>query len=244
MPDQNLFLRALPGGVLDKLKPRLRPRSFAAGHVLFAAGDKIDAVYFMRSGAVSLVLELTNGQMIESAMVGRDGVVAGGAALDDRDAMYKAIVQVSGDGLSVDVETVRQVARESEPFRTAIIRHEQLILAQAQQSAACNAAHNLEERLARWLLRVRDVTGSDTFELTQEFMAEMLGVRRTSVSIVAHAMQAAGLISYRRGHVSITSWKAYRWRLASVMARSKASMTASCRRESQPPPGYDKMKLR
>ena len=203
MPDQNLFLRSLPVGVLDKLKPRLRNHNFATGHVLFTAGDKVGAVYFMRSGAVSLVSELSNGQMIESAMVGRDSVVAGGAALDDRDAMYKAIVQIGGDGLSVDVDTARQVARESEEFRSAIIRHEQLILAQAQQSAACNATHNLEQRLARWLLRVRDVTGNDTFELTQEFMAEMLGVRRTSVSIVAHAMQQAGLISYRRGHVSI-----------------------------------------
>jgi CRP-like cAMP-binding protein len=244
MPDQNLFLRALPGGVLDKLKPRLRPRSFAAGHVLFAAGDKIDAVYFMRSGAVSLVLELTNGQMIESAMVGRDGVVAGGAALDDRDAMYKAIVQVSGDSLSVDVETVRQVARESEPFRTAIIRHEQLILAQAQQSAACNAAHNLEERLARWLLRVRDVTGSDTFELTQEFMAEMLGVRRTSVSIVAHAMQAAGLISYRRGHVSIDKLESLQVAACECYGTVKSLYDRVLQTGVSTPPGYDKMKLR
>ena len=122
----------------------------------FSAGDKVSAVYFMRSGAISLVSELTNGQMIESAMVGRDSVVAGGAALDDRDAMYKAIVQVAGDGFSADVESVRQLARDSEDFRSAIIRHEQLILAQAQQSAACNATHNLEERLAR--LEVWDET--------------------------------------------------------------------------------------
>ena len=78
-----------------------------------------------------------------------------------------------------------------------------MILAQAQQSAACNATHNLQERLARWLLRVRDVTGSDRYELTQEFIAEMLGVGRTSVSVVAHQWQQAGLISYRRGHISI-----------------------------------------
>lgn len=203
MPDQNLLLRGLPAPVLEKLKPRLRTQNFAPGQVLFAAGDKISNIYFMRSGAVSLVCELSGGQMIETAMVGYDSVVGGGAALDDRDALYKAIVQIGGTGFALDVDAARHVARDHEEFRTAIIRHEQLMLAQAQQSAACNASHTLNERLARWLLHTRDVLGSDSFLLTQEFMAEMLGVRRTSVSIVAHTLQQAGLISYRRGHVKI-----------------------------------------
>lgn len=203
MPDQNLLLRELSSLVLEKLKPRLRVQNFAAGQVLFSAGDKIGTIYFMRSGAVSLVCELAGGQMIETAMVGYDSVVGGGAALDDRDAMYKTIVQIGGVGFALDVDTARHVARDHEEFRKAIIRHEQLILAQAQQSAACNASHTLNERLARWLLHTRDVLGSDSFLLTQEFMAEMLGVRRTSVSIVAHTLQEAGLISYRRGHIKI-----------------------------------------
>lgn len=203
MPDQNLLLRDLPPVVLEKLKPRLRIQNFAAGQVLFSAGDKVSNIYFMRSGAVSLVCELTGGQMIETAMIGYDSVVGGGAALDDRDAMYKAIVQIGGSGFVLDVDSARHVARDSEEFRKAIIGHEQLILAQAQQSAACNATHTLNERLARWLLHTRDVLGGDSFLLTQEFMAEMLGVRRTSVSIVAHTLQQAGLISYRRGHIKI-----------------------------------------
>src|SRR5262249_20221735 len=101
------------------------------------------------------------------------------------------------------VDTARQIARESEEFRTAIIRHEQLILMQAQQSAACNAVHHLNQRLARWLLRARDVTGSDSFGLTQEFLAEMLGVRRTSVTLVEQELQQSGLVSYRRGSIKI-----------------------------------------
>ena len=108
-------------------------------------------------------------------------MVGAGAALDDRDAVYKAIVQVAGNGYALDVDFARHIARDSEEFRSTIIRHEYLVLAQAQQSAACNATHNLSERLARWLLRVRDVTGSDSFVLTQEYIAEMLGVGRTSV---------------------------------------------------------------
>jgi CRP-like cAMP-binding protein len=210
VPGQNLVLQALPLTVLDRLKPRLAARSFAAGEVLFAADDTVSNLYFLQSGAVSLVSELAGGQMIESAMVGRDGVIGGGAALDDREAVHKAIVQVPGQGLSLDVDTARQVARDSETFRTAIIRHEQLVLAQAQQSAACNATHNLPERLARWLVRVRDATGSDSFVLTQEFIAEMLGVGRTSVSIVAHSLQQAGLVSYRRGHIKIEKVDALR----------------------------------
>jgi len=199
----NQFLRGLSPALFDKVRPRLRTCNHAAGEVLFRAGDKITNVHFWQTGAVSLVLELATGEMIESAMVGRDSIIGGGAALNGGHAVHKAIVQVAGSGSALDVDTVRQIARDSEEFRIEVMRHEQLILAQAQQSAACNAAHNLDERLARWLLRVRDVTGSDTFVLTQEFIAEMLGVRRTSVSIVAHQLQQAGLISYRRGHISI-----------------------------------------
>ena len=203
MPDQNLVLRAVSAPVLNRLRPRLRYHQFASDQVLFSAGDKVSNIYFLVSGAVSLVSELTSGQRIDSGIVGRDGVIGGGAALDDRDALYKAIVLIAGSGYALDVDATRQVARDSEEFRTAIIRHEQLILAQAQQSAACNAAHNLNQRLARCLLRARDVTGSDSLPLTQEFLADMLGVRRTSVSLVANTLQQVGLISYRRGQVRI-----------------------------------------
>jgi CRP-like cAMP-binding protein len=208
MPGQNRLLHAMPLAVLDKLKPRLHGHPLDAGTVLYSAGDRISDVYFMVSGAVSLVTELSGGQMIESAMIGRESVVGGGAALGDQEASHKAIVQVAGSAYALDIDTARRVARESEEFTAAIVRSEQLILAQAQQSAACNAAHDLQSRLARWLLRVRDVTGSDSFVLTQEFIAEMLGVGRTSVSITAHTMQQAGLISYRRGHIRVERFDA------------------------------------
>src|SRR5262245_8157403 len=119
MPSQNFLLQALPLGVLDLLKPRLRPIDLPAGDVLFVAGDKVSNIYFLQAGAVSLVSELSGGQMIESAMVGRDSVVGGGAALDDRDAVYKAIVQVAGSGLALDVDVARHIARDSEDFRRA-----------------------------------------------------------------------------------------------------------------------------
>jgi CRP-like cAMP-binding protein len=103
----------------------------------------------------------------------------------------------------VDVGTFRGLAQQSHTFHATMARHRQFILAQAQQSAACNAAHTLEARLARWLLRCRDLLGSDDIHLTQEFLAEMLGARRTSVTLVASALKQAGFIQYRRGHIRV-----------------------------------------
>jgi CRP-like cAMP-binding protein len=203
MLSDNAILRSLSGPVAEQVAPRLHRQALPAGHVLFAEGNKVASVYFPVAGAVSLVTELSSGDLIESAIVGRDGVVGAGATLDDRDAMYRAVVQIDSTGYSLDMDSARQFARESEPFRTALARNEQLILAQAQQAAACNAKHNLQQRLARWLLRVRDATGSDNFVLTQEFMAEMLGVRRSSLTLAAQSLQTAGLIHYRRGKITI-----------------------------------------
>jgi CRP-like cAMP-binding protein len=103
----------------------------------------------------------------------------------------------------VEVGTFRGLAQQSHTFHATLARHRQFILAQAQQSAACNAVHTLEARLSRWLLRCRDLLDSDDILLTQEFLAEMLGARRTSVSLVASALKQAGFIEYRRGHIRV-----------------------------------------
>ena len=200
---ENLGLRNLPPDIFRKLAPLLHEHVFPAGKILFMPGDAIRHLYFMTAGAVSLVTPLAAGQTIEFAIVGRDGVVGGMAALGSPDALYEAIVQVDGSGYSLEVEAARRFALDHHAFRTLLVAYEQVVLAQSQQSSACNAMHNLEQRLARWLLRVRDVTGSDTFRLTQDFMAEMLGVRRTSISVVAGKFQQAGWISYVRGHIRL-----------------------------------------
>ena len=106
---------------------------------------------------------------------------------------------------ALDLDRLRCLADKSIAFRKTLIRHEQLILVQAQQSAACNVSHALEARLARWLLRCRDLMTSDNLVLTQEFVGQMLGVRRTSVTLVASTLQQAGLIKYRRGHIHIVN---------------------------------------
>ena len=172
---QNQLLGSLSSDVLARLKPHLKVMEMVQGHVIYEAGQTINRVYFLHSGAVSLVVELQNGEMIEAAMVGKDSIVGGASALNGRISLCKALVQVHGSASSLEVEMLREVARNSEAFRTSLIRHEQVILAQAQQSAACNAAHTVEARLARWLLRTRDLTGGNALALTQEFLAEMLG---------------------------------------------------------------------
>ena len=136
-------------------------------------------------------------------MTGRDGVVGAAAALNGRVSFNRAIVQISGQSLVCDLEDFKIVAKENPQMLSLIASHEQALFAQAQQSAACNATHNLESRLARWLLRAADLRGGDELHLTQEYIAEMLGVRRTSVTVVARTLQQAGMIKYTRGRIKI-----------------------------------------
>jgi CRP-like cAMP-binding protein len=199
----NLVLAALPAHDISLLLPHLRTVELPQEMVLFEAGDAISRVLFPHGGVVSLVVELASGEMIEAAMIGREGVVGGLSALDSKISISRAIVQIAGSASSVDVDHVRQLGEQSVTFRTTLIKHEQVLLAQSQQSAACNATHTIEARLSRWLLRCRDLIGSEDLALTQEFIAQMLGVRRTSVSIVAHTLQQAGLIRYKRGHIRV-----------------------------------------
>ena len=206
----NMLLASLPPAVFASLRPHLKPVELVHETVLFEAGDEIDRVFFPETGAISLVVGLASGEVIEAAMIGRDSMLGGSAALDGKISLNKAIVQIAGAGLALDVEHFRQAAKESEEFRTTLMRHEQVLFAQAQQSAACNITHKIEARLARWLLRCRDLTGGDTLHLTQEFVAEMLGVQRSSVSLVANTLQHAGLINYNRGTIQITNLKGLR----------------------------------
>ena len=199
----NLFLSSLPPADFDALRPHLRAVELRQSDVLHEIGSPIEKVHFPHNGIVSLVIDLASGETIESAMIGRESVVGGSSGLNSQVSLSKAIVQIAGHASWTDAHRLRALADTSDAAREALFRHEQLILVQAQQSAACNATHTVEARLARWLLRCRDLQQSDDLILTQEFIAEMLGVRRTSVSVVANTLQQAGLLRYRRGHIRI-----------------------------------------
>jgi len=206
----NQVLAHLPQNIIAALQPHLKTIELPFGRVVAETAQPIREVLFPFSGVVSLVVEMEVGDMIETAMVGRDGVVNGTAALDSILSMNKGIVQVAGAAYSVDADTLRSIANDFEPLRSILVRHEQLVLAQAQQSAGCNASHTVEARMCRWLLRIRDLTQADEIRLTQEFLAQMLGVNRTSVSVVAGTLQKAGFLSYRRGIINILDLNAVR----------------------------------
>jgi CRP-like cAMP-binding protein len=199
----NRILDVLPQNIFVAMVPHLRPVTLAFGDVVAETGESVRNVYFPFTGVVSLVVEMQVGEMIETAMVGRNGVVNGTSALDGKVSLHRGIVQVAGAGAMIDPDVLRKLAREFEPLQSLLIRHEQVLLAEAQQSAGCNASHTVEARMCRWLLRMRDLTQSNDLNLTQEFLAQMLGVRRTSVSLVAGTLQKAGLIKYRRGNIHL-----------------------------------------
>ncbi|MFZ1210568.1 MAG: Crp/Fnr family transcriptional regulator [Pseudolabrys sp.] len=203
----NRLLASLPSGVYSALTPHLKIVELKFGDVVAEAGSAIRQVYFPYSGVISLVVELDVGSMIETAMVGHDGVLNAAPALDGKVSLNKGIVQMAGSAGTIEANRLRQLANEFEPLRSLLIRHEQVLFAQSQQSAACNASHTVEARMCRWLLHMRDFAGSDDLMLTQEFLAQMLGVRRPSVSIVASPLQKAGLIKYSRGRIRVLDVK-------------------------------------
>jgi len=178
----NHFLASLSSSDSDLLRPHLREENLTLRSVLFRPEEQVPRVYFPTDGIISLVVPLSDGFMVEAGMFGRNSVVGGGSALDGRVAINQAIVQSAGSSLTVDTGVLRRFASESITLRTALMHHELASYAMTQQVAACNARHELEERLCRWLMLTRDLLGSDTLPLTQEFLAQMLGVQRTSLS--------------------------------------------------------------
>ncbi len=206
----NLLLSSFAPPDLELLRPHLRPVVLESTKILHESGENIGGVYFPFDAVISLVVLLEGGETVEAAMVGRDGVIGASAALDGKLALNRAIVQIGGHGVVCEPDAFKRVALDRPGMLSMIISHEQTVYGQAQQSAACNILHDSTARLCRWLLRARDLSGSDTLPFTQEFLAEMLGVRRTTVSPVAHTLQAAGMIRYRRGKIEITDVEALR----------------------------------
>jgi CRP-like cAMP-binding protein len=184
------------------LQPHLRLVELEHGQVLAESRHRVQKVYFPLGGILSSVVELKTGWGIEVGMIGKDGVFGAGQALDGRMSLNKIVVQVPGLASVVDAKVIKDVADSSPEFRALVVKYDQFLSAQVQQTAACNALHSVEQRMCRWLVRMYDLAGTD-LPLTQEFLAQMMGVRRTSVTGVAVEMQNEGLIAYRRGHIRI-----------------------------------------
>jgi CRP-like cAMP-binding protein len=200
---KNRLLSQIDRADFERLEPHLKAVTFAQHTVLFEADHTINHVFFPTSAVVSLVVLLSTGETVEAAMVGADGAVGASAALSARIALSRGIVQWAGDMVVCDAAAWKSVALQSPRLLSQLIRYEQIVFAQAQQSAACFAIHQVEARLCRFLSRARDLSDSNTLPFTQEYLSALLGVRRTSVTVVAHMLQAAGFIKYARGKIQI-----------------------------------------
>src|SRR5450756_1746197 len=199
----NKLLASLPRDHFDRLLPHLVTVTLPQGDVLVEAGDEVDQIYFPHYGMLSLLAVLRDGKAIETATVGREGVVGAMAGLGLYKSLVRVVVQMPLAVSRIAASHFRTVAATSDPVRNLCIRYNEVLLSQARVTAACNALHSIEARFCRWLLQCADRAGSETVPLTQEFLAEMLGVRRTSVTEVASKVQAMGLITYSRGVIRI-----------------------------------------
>ncbi|TWB07486.1 Crp/Fnr family transcriptional regulator [Bradyrhizobium stylosanthis] len=219
----NQLLQMLDAADFDLLRPHLATVEMVRQSVLGEAGSALRHVYFPHGGSVSITVSLSDGQTIEVAMLGRDSVVGGGAALADGIAPADAIVLFPGSASTLEIAAFRTIAATSLSFRGLIMRHEQVLLAHAQQSLLCNTMHPVEARLARWLLRARDLSDNANLPLTQETLAQMIGVRRNAISLVAHALQRAGIIRYSRGQIEIIDLPALKATSCDCYSAVKAS---------------------
>lgn len=199
----NGFLSTLPADDFELIGPHLRTVDLAPESALVEADETLKRAYLPHSGVISLVVKLARGERHQVAMIGRDSILDSFAALGDPTALNSAVVVVPGVASTLDLDHLRAAANQSATLRVALLRHGLAIYAQIQQTAGCNAAHPVESRLARCLLQTYDLAGRDELVLTQESLAQMIGARRNSVSLVAHTLQQANLIRYSRGRIEI-----------------------------------------
>lgn len=202
-PLQNRLLSALPRDESKRLLPRLQPVSLEPKQIIFDAGGTIEHVYFPLTGVVSWLGGVTKRGNVEVATIGNEGLVGFRALLGAETSPTKVIVQVPGVALQAKTAELNTEARTGSQFLRVLHRYVNAFLTQVSQSVACNTFHSVKERFCRWLLMTHDRARSDQFPLTHALLAQMLGVRRASVSDVASKLQKAGLIRYTHGKMTI-----------------------------------------
>jgi CRP-like cAMP-binding protein len=201
---KNGLLAAFNSDEWEQLHPALDIVQLERKAVLYEAGKPVEQIYFPHNAVVSLVAVMQDGRVAETGTVGREGFTGSETILGNDDtANSRCLVQVAGMASKVPLSTLRAFIDERPHARQLLLAYTRALLAQVLQSVACNATHSVEQRCARWLLMTHDRAATDTFELTQEFLAVMLSVRRASVNVVGNSFQKAGLIRYSRGKITI-----------------------------------------
>jgi CRP-like cAMP-binding protein len=204
----NRLLSSLKAADCALLRPFISQRTLGSGEVLFEPGDDVAITYFPCSGAmVSLRITSSDGKEVEAATIGREGAVGGIVSAGKKPAYARAIVQIGGPAYCIPTTRIEDAKCRSPAVHDLFCRYADVLLAQVMQSVACSALHAVEQRCARWLLATHDRVGQTTIPLTQEALADMLGVRRTTISAVAKSLQERGAIRYVRGRVDIISRK-------------------------------------
>lgn len=200
----NRLLAALSARDRGLIRPHLVSRIVVRGQVLFEPGEEVDTTYFPCRGTMaSLLVISSDGREVEAATIGREGAIGGIVSAGHKPAYGRAVVQIGGPAYCVDTARLEDAKERSPAFRNLFSRYADALLSQMMQSVACNALHSIEARCSRWLLSTHDRVGQGSIPLTHEALAEMLGVQRTTVTGVAKALQARGLIRYSRGRVEI-----------------------------------------
>ena len=202
---KNRVLAALPKAEIDRLKPHLSPVTLKVRTPLL--DGHADHAYFMEEGLASVVLTLAGGETVEVGIIGIDGVVGLPIILGAGTVPGETLIQVEGSGFSIDAQRLKDEFERDGQLRSHLQKYVQAYLIQSAQNAACNRLHTISERLARWILTCYDRVQSDRMPLTHEFLGQMLGSPRTTVTLAAGMLHEAGLIDYSRGHVTIKNRK-------------------------------------
>jgi len=204
----NFFLSALKPNDRAALTANMSEVAIGAAQVLFETGDLVDTIYFPGSACISVVIVLSDGKTVETATVGRESVVSLIDAITDQPSRSRVFAQIGGSAMQMAASAFRGRLAESGDLLALTLLHARATAMQAEQGVACNAAHGVHGRLARWLLMTQDRVGTDSFPLTQDYMAVMTGVQRSTVSNMAGALKKAGVIDYSRGNLRIVDRKA------------------------------------
>ena len=202
-PYKNKVLASLEDTDLQRLAPHLSHVDLKINRTLHDAGQAIETVYFLEEGICSIVVTMKKGSTVEVGITGRDGFVGMPAVLGTGHSPNRNFIQIPGHGFSVKAKTLKEQFEASPSLRLSLQRAMQGLFVQTAQTAACNRVHELHERLARWLMMCHDRLQSDELPITHDFLAMMLGTRRSSVTVAAGMLNKAGLIRYSRGHVTI-----------------------------------------
>jgi CRP-like cAMP-binding protein len=200
---RNMLLASLSATDQRRLVPMLTLVDFPARKVAHAARTPVRDVYFPTDGMFSMIAILESGNTVEIASIGREGMVGVPAFLGDGQLPYEVLCQIPGAALRLEASALRAELKRNAKLEVKLGRYTQGLLTMAAQTGACNRSHHIGQRLARWLLQAHDQVGKDVFPLTQEFLGQMLGVRRAGVTEAAHALLLDEVITYRRGIVTV-----------------------------------------